>query len=110
MTKIKHKHDYELLPENILDQRLLKEPLTRDNYVDKFHTLLYYEEHEHARVLKDRYSYHTYLITKSDCIYEFVIKTELSELTYMALTAYDVFIALILAETTVPIEGTNWAT
>jgi len=23
--------------------------------VDKFHTLLYYEEHEHARVLKERY-------------------------------------------------------
>ena len=80
MTKIKHKRDYELLPENILDQRLLKEPLTRENYVDKFHTLLYYEEHEHARVLKDRYSYHTYLITKS--VY---IKTKLSELIWLSL-------------------------
>ena len=37
-----------------LDEGLLKEPLTRDNYVDKFHTLLYYEEHEHARVLEER--------------------------------------------------------
>ena len=65
MTKIKHRHDYELLPESELDKYkgFLTEPLTRDNYVDKFHTLLYYEEHEHVRVLKDRYSYHTYRIT-----------------------------------------------
>ena len=54
MTRIKHKRDYELLPENELDERLLKEPLTRDNYVDKFHTSLYYEEHEHARMLNER--------------------------------------------------------
>ena len=52
---MKHRRDYELLPENELDKKLLEEPLTRDNYVDKFHTLLYYEEHEHARVLKERY-------------------------------------------------------
>ena len=51
---MKHTRDYKLLPECELDERLLKEPLTRDNYVDKFHTLLYYEEHEHARVLKER--------------------------------------------------------
>ena len=51
---MKHTHDYELLSESELDESLLKEPLTRDNYVDKFHTLLYYEEHEHARVLKER--------------------------------------------------------
>ena len=54
---MKHVCDYELLPESKLDERLLKEPLTRDNYVDNFHTLLYYEEHEHARVLKERYGY-----------------------------------------------------
>ena len=54
---MKHIRDYELLPESKLDERLLKEPLTRDNYVDNFHTMLYYEEHEHARVLKERYSY-----------------------------------------------------
>ena len=54
MTKIKHRDDYELLPESELDESLLGEPLTRDNYVDKFHTLLYYEEHEHARVLEER--------------------------------------------------------
>ena len=54
MTKIKHRYDYKLLPESELKEELLKEPLTRDNYVDKFHTLLYYEEHEHVRVLKER--------------------------------------------------------
>ena len=54
MTKINHEDDYELLPMDELDEELLKEPLTRDNYVDKFHTLLYYEEHEHARVLEER--------------------------------------------------------
>ena len=54
MSKINHKDDYELLPMDELDEGLLKEPLTRDNYVDKFHTLLYYEEHEHARILKER--------------------------------------------------------
>ena len=36
------------------DLRLLDDPLTRENYVDKFHTLLYYEEQEHVRVLKER--------------------------------------------------------
>ena len=51
---MKHKSGYELLPETQLNEGLLKQPLTRDNYVDKFHTLLYYEEHEHVRVLKER--------------------------------------------------------
>ena len=51
---MKHRSYYHLLPERQLDERLLEEPLTRDNYVDKFHTLLYYEEHEHVRVLKER--------------------------------------------------------
>ena len=54
MTKIQHQDKYKLLPEGELDEDLLTEPLTRENYVDKFHTLLYYEEHEHARVLEDR--------------------------------------------------------
>ena len=54
---MKHARDYELLPETQLKEGLLKEPLTRDNYVDKFHTLLYYEEHEHVRVLKERLKY-----------------------------------------------------
>jgi len=52
---MKHKCDYELIPEDELDKGKLDEPLTIENYVDKFHTLLYYEEHEHARVLKERY-------------------------------------------------------
>ena len=52
---MKHRHNYELLPESELDECLLTEPLTRDNYVDKFHTLLYCEEREHARVLQERY-------------------------------------------------------
>jgi len=51
----------ELLSEDELDEQLLKEPLTRKNYVDKFHTLLYYEEHEHARVLKERFDVCYYL-------------------------------------------------
>lgn len=46
--------NYKLLPESKLDKKLLKKPLTKDNYVDKFHTLLYYEEHEHVKVLKER--------------------------------------------------------
>ena len=62
MTKIKHRHDYKLLPKDELDEGLLKEPLTRENYVDKFHTLLYYEEHEHVRVLKERYKYFLKLV------------------------------------------------
>ena len=51
---MKHAHDYELFPNSELDESLLIDPLTRDNYVDKFHTLVYYEEHEYARVLKER--------------------------------------------------------
>ena len=50
-------NDYKLPPESELNEGLLKEPLTRDNYVDKFHTLLYYEEHEHVRELKERLKY-----------------------------------------------------
>ena len=46
--------DYELPPESELDAGLLTQSLSRENYVDKFHTLLYYEEHEHERVLKER--------------------------------------------------------
>ena len=65
MTKIKHRRDYELLPESELDEKLLKEPLTRENYVDKFHTLLYYEEHEHVRVLKERLNIATYSYRKA---------------------------------------------
>ena len=51
---MKHRDNYKLLPESELDEKLLKEDLTKDNYVDKFHTLLYYEEHEHVKVLKER--------------------------------------------------------
>ena len=54
LTKLKHEPDYELPPESELDEDLLTQPFTKENYVDKFHTLLYYEEHEHARVLKER--------------------------------------------------------
>ena len=60
---MKHKRNYELLPKSQLDDRLLEEPLTRDNYVDKFHTLLYYEEHEHARVLEERLAIQLYIVT-----------------------------------------------
>ncbi|XP_065917902.1 3'-5' exoribonuclease HELZ2-like isoform X2 [Dysidea avara] len=54
LTKLKHKQNYELPPESKLNAHLLTMPLTRENYVDKFHTLLYYEEHEHKRVLEKR--------------------------------------------------------
>ncbi|XP_065917898.1 3'-5' exoribonuclease HELZ2-like isoform X3 [Dysidea avara] len=54
LTTLEHKPDYELPPESELKEDLLTQPLTRENYVDKFHTLLYYEEHEHERVLKER--------------------------------------------------------
>ena len=39
---------------SLTDLKLLKEPLTRKNYVDKFHTLLFYEEQKHVKVLKER--------------------------------------------------------
>ena len=54
LTKLKHKRNYELPSESQLKEDLLAQPLTRENYVDKFHTLLYYEEHEHKRVLEER--------------------------------------------------------
>ena len=54
LTKLKHKHNYELPPESELDEDLLTQPLSRENYVDKFHTLLYYEEHKHKRVLEKK--------------------------------------------------------
>ena len=39
-----------------LDVELLKQPLTRNNYVTKFHHLLCWEEQEHDKILKQRYS------------------------------------------------------
>ena len=66
---MKHKHDYELLPESELDEELLKESLTRDNYVDKFHTLLYYEEHEHVRVLKERLKCWLHIASYTSIVY-----------------------------------------
>ena len=63
---IRHRHGYELFPEIELDEGLLEQRLTRENYVDKFHTLLYYEEHEHARVLKERLLFVTCIFTTYD--------------------------------------------
>jgi len=37
----------------ILNERLLEAPLTYDNYQDKFHTLLYYEELEQETALRE---------------------------------------------------------
>ena len=45
---------YNLPPLNQLNRSLLEAPVTYDNYQDKFHTLLYYEEHEHEKVLRER--------------------------------------------------------
>ena len=38
-----------------LDVEKLKKPLTRENYVTKFHHLLCWEEQEHDKILKQRY-------------------------------------------------------
>lgn len=38
-----------------LNIELLKQPLTRENYIEKFHHLLCWEEQEHDRILKLRY-------------------------------------------------------
>ena len=46
-----------------LNRRLLEAPLTYDNYQDKFHTLLYYEELEHEKVLREM------LVTDLKCLY-----------------------------------------
>ena len=40
---------------NELDIDQLKQPLTRENYVEKFHHLLCWEEKEHDDLLKQRY-------------------------------------------------------
>jgi len=45
---------FNLPPLHSLNQNLLEAPLTYDSYQDKFHTLLYYEEHEHEKVLRER--------------------------------------------------------
>jgi len=45
---------YNLPPLHSLNRSLLEAPLTYDSYQDKFHTLLYYEEHEHEKVLRER--------------------------------------------------------
>ena len=38
-----------------LDIERLKQPLTRENYVEKFHHLLCWEEKEHDTLLRQRY-------------------------------------------------------
>ena len=35
--------------------KVLKEPLTRENYVNKFHCLVNCEEREHEKILKEKY-------------------------------------------------------
>ena len=37
-----------------LDIEKLKQPLSRENYVEKFHHLLCWEEQEHDKILKQR--------------------------------------------------------
>lgn len=46
----KFRHDHRQL-----NQELLKEKLTRQNYREKFHQLLCREEEEHEKILKNRY-------------------------------------------------------
>ena len=55
-----------------LDIDRLKQPLTRESYVEKFHHLLCWEEKEHDDLLKQRYMHAKALylsyIKKIDCI------------------------------------------
>ena len=37
-----------------LDVEKLKQPLSKDNYVERFHHLLCWEEQEHDKILKQR--------------------------------------------------------
>ena len=55
--EIKHKENFSLLPLSELKgyDKLLTSELKHENYKDKFHLLLYYEEHEHAQILSERY-------------------------------------------------------
>ena len=39
-----------------LDISILKKPLTRENYREKFHHLLCWEEKEHSKILSERYN------------------------------------------------------
>ena len=54
---MKHKKNFSLLSLSELKgyDELLTSELKHENYKDKFHTLLYYEEHEHAQILNKRY-------------------------------------------------------
>ena len=51
--------NFSLLPLSELKayDKLLTSDLKYENYKNKFHVLLYYEEHEHARILSERYVY-----------------------------------------------------
>ena len=56
---------YNLPPLGSLNRGLLEAPITYDNYQDKFHTLLYFEEHEHEKVLRERLTiYNVYYLVK----------------------------------------------
>ena len=43
--------------EHELDVKVLKQELTRENYTEKFHHLLCWEEREHDNILQKRYDY-----------------------------------------------------
>ena len=51
---VKYSAEYEKY-KHLLNDRILKENLTVDNYKEKFHHLLCHEEEEHARQLAERY-------------------------------------------------------
>ena len=53
----KHRKNFSLLPLSELKEydKVLTSELKHENYKQKFHILLYYEEHEHARILSERY-------------------------------------------------------
>ena len=44
------------------DEMILKAPLSRSNYREKFHQLLYREEDEHQKILTERYYIYIYLL------------------------------------------------
>ena len=60
---------YNLPPLCSLNHSLLEASLTYDSYQDKFHTLLYYEEHEHEKVLRERLDLRCALHCIARCVF-----------------------------------------
>ena len=56
-----------ILPENVLElgnDKNVRVKLTKDNYKERMHYLLYLEEHEHKKIMS-RYQFFTYSVIAS---------------------------------------------